>query len=49
MPKHIKDLDVKGKRVFVRTDYNVPLDGAGNVTDDFRILASLPTINFLLA
>ena len=48
MPKHIKDLSVKGKRVFVRTDYNVPLDNLGNVTDDFRIKASLPTIEYLL-
>lgn len=48
MPKHVKDLAVKGKRVFIRTDYNVPLDSTGMVTDDFRIRSSLPTIEYLL-
>ena len=48
MPKHVKDLALQGKKVFVRTDYNVPLDSEGQVTDDFRIRSSLPTIEFLL-
>ncbi|HHT9110940.1 MAG TPA: phosphoglycerate kinase [Candidatus Brocadiaceae bacterium] len=44
----IKDLDVHKKRVLVRTDYNVPFDDFENITDDSRIRATMPTINFLL-
>ncbi len=42
--KSIRNLDLKGKRVFIRVDYNVPLDENRTVTDNTRILASLPTI-----
>ena len=42
--KRLADLDVKGKRVFIRADLNVPQDDAGNITDDTRIRASLPSI-----
>lgn len=43
----ISDKDLKGKRVFVRCDFNVPLDDQQNITSDKRIRASLPTIEFL--
>lgn len=46
--KTIRDIDVKGKRVLVRVDYNVPQDAKGHITDDYRINKSLPTIKYLL-
>ncbi|MGO8987464.1 MAG: phosphoglycerate kinase [bacterium] len=43
----IDQIDLKGKRVFIRVDFNVPQDEKGNITDDTRILLSLPTIRFV--
>ena len=44
--KCIDQIDIKGKRVFIRCDFNVPMDKQGNITDDARIRAHLPTINY---
>ena len=46
--KTIKDIDLKGKKVLVRCDFNVPMDEDKNITDNARIVAALPTIKYLL-
>jgi phosphoglycerate kinase len=46
--KKLQDLDVAGKRVFIRADLNVPQDEAGNITEDTRIRASIPSIQYCL-
>ena len=48
MKKTVRDIDVEGKRVFVRCDFNVPTDGEGRISDDRRIRGALPTIGYLI-
>ena len=44
----VEDVEVAGKRVFVRVDFNVPMDADRNITDDRRIASALPTIEHLI-
>ena len=46
--KTIKDIDLKGKKVLVRCDFNLPMDEQRNITDNTRIVAAIPTIKYLL-
>ena len=46
--KTVRDINVKGKKVLVRVDYNVPMNDKGEITDTIRIDATLPTLNYLL-
>ena len=46
--KTVKDIDLEGKKVLVRCDFNVPMDEQKNITDNTRIVAALPTIKYLL-
>ena len=46
--RYIDQVEMKGKRVFLRVDFNVPMDKDGNVTSDKRVRASIPTINYAL-
>jgi len=46
--KSLKDIDVTGKRVLIRVDFNVPVDSQNNITDDRRIRSALPTINYCI-
>ena len=46
--KTVRDIDLKDKKVFLRCDFNVPMDENKNITDNRRIVSSIPTIKYLL-
>ncbi len=48
MFKNLEDFQVKGKRVIVRCDFNIPLDESGEISEDYRIKKALPTIEYLI-
>ena len=46
--KTVSDIDLQGKKVLMRADFNVPIDENGNITDETRIMAALPTMEYVL-
>ncbi len=46
--KSLKDIDIEGKRVLIRVDFNVPMDSELNISDDRRIREAIPTINYCI-
>lgn len=46
--KTVRDMEIRGKKIIVRCDFNVPLDEKGNITDDIRIRSAIPTIEYIL-
>ena len=48
MIRSVRDLDIEGKKVFIRCDFNVPLDEFNNITDDRRVRSAVQTIRYCL-